>query len=79
MWSPRNLGGNALSLTHTHTHTHTVLVCYISLNKPVLQPDSLVDNIKFDHGYTAKSPAIVNVSALYAFQYLNWPSVSLVT
>ena len=31
--------------------------CYI------LQPDTLVDHIKFDHGYTAKSPAIVNVCA----------------
>ena len=36
----------------------------IPLNKSwSLQPESLVDNIKFDHGYTAKSPAIVNVSA----------------
>lgn len=35
----------------------------IPLNKSLfLQPESLVDNIKFDHGYTAKSPAIVNVS-----------------
>ncbi|XP_042403333.1 E3 ubiquitin-protein ligase UPL3-like isoform X1 [Zingiber officinale] len=25
------------------------------------EPDSLVDNIKFDHGYTAKSPAIINL------------------
>jgi E3 ubiquitin-protein ligase TRIP12 len=29
----------------------------------LLQPESLVDNIKFDHGYTVKSPAILNVSA----------------
>lgn len=26
-----------------------------------LQAESLVDHIKFDHGYTAKSPAITNV------------------
>lgn len=26
-----------------------------------MQADTLVDHIKFDHGYTAKSPAIVNV------------------
>ncbi|XP_020963716.1 E3 ubiquitin-protein ligase UPL3-like isoform X2 [Arachis ipaensis] len=26
--------------------------------------DTLVDHIKFDHGYTAKSPAIVNVQFL---------------
>ncbi|XP_039138135.1 E3 ubiquitin-protein ligase UPL3 isoform X2 [Dioscorea cayenensis subsp. rotundata] len=25
------------------------------------EPDSLVDHIKFDHGYTAKSPAIINL------------------
>jgi hypothetical protein len=27
-----------------------------------MQPDTLVEHIKFDHGYTSKSPAIVNVS-----------------
>lgn len=27
----------------------------------MLQAETLVDHIKFDHGYTAKSPAIVNV------------------
>jgi len=26
-----------------------------------LQTETLADHIKFDHGYTAKSPAIVNV------------------
>jgi E3 ubiquitin-protein ligase TRIP12 len=26
--------------------------------------ETLVDHIKFDHGYTAKSPAIVNVCSL---------------
>lgn len=28
----------------------------------IIQAETLVDNIKFDHGYTAKSPAIINVS-----------------
>ncbi|XP_052118056.1 E3 ubiquitin-protein ligase UPL3-like isoform X2 [Arachis duranensis] len=28
--------------------------------------DTLVDHIKFDHGYTAKSPAIVNLSSTAA-------------
>ncbi|KQJ92735.1 E3 ubiquitin-protein ligase UPL3 [Brachypodium distachyon] len=27
----------------------------------IWEPESLVDNIKFDHGYTAKSPAIINL------------------
>jgi hypothetical protein len=30
-----------------------------------------VDNIKFDHGYTAKSPAIVNVSAFVLTCYIS--------
>lgn len=29
-----------------------------------MQAETLVDHIKFDHGYTAKSPAIVNVRQL---------------
>jgi hypothetical protein len=33
----------------------------------LMQPDTLVDHIKFDHGYTAKSPAIVNVCLLLQF------------
>jgi hypothetical protein len=30
----------------------------------VMQPDTLIEHIKFDHGYTSKSPAIINVSFL---------------
>ena len=44
----------------------------------MLQPESLVDNIKFDHGYTAKSPAIVNVSASYIPSILIWQSINLI-
>lgn len=29
--------------------------------------ETLVENIKFDHGYTAKSPVIINVSFLLKF------------
>jgi len=32
----------------------------------IWEPESLVDNIKFDHGYTAKSPAIVNLLEIMA-------------
>lgn len=32
-----------------------------------MQSESLADNIKFDHGYTAKSPAIVNVGCFPGF------------
>lgn len=32
-----------------------------------LQAETLVDHIKFDHGYTAKSPAIVNVFVCLIF------------
>lgn len=28
----------------------------------MLKMETLVDHIKFDHGYTAKSPVIINVS-----------------
>jgi E3 ubiquitin-protein ligase TRIP12 len=36
-----------------------------------VQPDTLVEHIKFDHGYTSKSPAIINVSFLVCnFQVL---------
>ena len=28
----------------------------------IMQPETLPEHIKFDHGYTSKSPAIVNVS-----------------
>ena len=31
----------------------------------VVQPESLPDIMKFDHGYTASSPPIRNVSALF--------------
>uniref|UniRef100_A0A0E0MDG3 HECT-type E3 ubiquitin transferase n=1 Tax=Oryza punctata TaxID=4537 RepID=A0A0E0MDG3_ORYPU len=34
--------------------------------REIWEPDSLVDNIKFDHGYTAKSPAIVNLLEIMA-------------
>ena len=33
----------------------------INLFFSFLQTETLADHIKFDHGYTAKSPAIVNV------------------
>ncbi|XP_047080766.1 E3 ubiquitin-protein ligase UPL3-like [Lolium rigidum] len=32
----------------------------------IWEPESLVDNIKFDHGYTAKSPAILNLLEIMA-------------
>ncbi|KAG2655300.1 hypothetical protein PVAP13_1KG003000 [Panicum virgatum] len=32
----------------------------------IWEPESLVDNIKFDHGYTAKSPAIVSLLEIMA-------------
>lgn len=38
-----------------------VLMCHCFFN---VQSETLADHIKFDHGYTAKSPAIVNVYPL---------------
>lgn len=35
-----------------------------------MQAETLVDHIKFDHGYTAKSPAIVNVCSFLGFSKL---------
>ncbi|KAG8057828.1 hypothetical protein GUJ93_ZPchr0002g24179 [Zizania palustris] len=34
--------------------------------REIWEPESLVDNIKFDHGFTAKSPAIVNLLEIMA-------------
>lgn len=48
-----------------------LLLCYSKLITTELsfpcsvQPETLVDHIKFDHGYTAKSPAIVNVCTFF--------------
>ena len=45
----------------------------MALNKPWnLQLESLVDNIKFDHGYTAKSPVIMNVSSFILICYISY-------
>lgn len=41
-------------------HIHLML----HVNFLLTQMETLVDHIKFDHGYNAKSPAIVNVSKL---------------
>lgn len=35
----------------------------------LIQAETLVDHIKFDHGYTAKSPAIVYVSLFFSCQW----------
>ena len=48
----------------------SALINYKSL---FLQAETLVDHIKFDHGYTAKSLAIVNVLSLP----LNFPTLNL--
>ncbi|KAF5182988.1 E3 ubiquitin-protein ligase upl3-like, partial [Thalictrum thalictroides] len=32
------------------------------------EAETLVDHIKFDHGYTAKSPTIVNVSSFAIYR-----------
>ncbi|KNA15559.1 hypothetical protein SOVF_097120 [Spinacia oleracea] len=37
------------------------LDCLLCGRRELWKPDMLVDHIKFDHGYTAKSPAIVNL------------------
>ncbi|XP_010690374.2 E3 ubiquitin-protein ligase UPL3 [Beta vulgaris subsp. vulgaris] len=37
------------------------LDCLLCGRRELWQPEMLVDHIKFDHGYTAKSPAIVNL------------------
>lgn len=37
------------------------LDCLLCGRRELWQPEALVDHIKFDHGYTAKSPAIVNL------------------
>ncbi|KAF5752015.1 E3 ubiquitin-protein ligase UPL3-like [Tripterygium wilfordii] len=39
-------------------HESDYLLCG---RRELWEPDTLVDHIKFDHGYTAKSPAIVNL------------------
>ena len=35
-----------------------------------MQAETLVDHIKFDHGYTAKSPAVINVCFFSRFTKL---------
>ncbi|KAL2937119.1 E3 ubiquitin-protein ligase UPL3 [Bienertia sinuspersici] len=35
--------------------------CLLCGRRELWKPDALVDHIKFDHGYTAKSPAIINL------------------
>ena len=51
----------------------------------LLQVEKLVDHIKFDHGYTTKSPPIVNVSifsSYFLYGYLisfTWAIISLLT
>lgn len=42
-------------------------ICMVNDKFLFLQAETLVDHIKFDHGYTAKSPAIVNVSVFLIF------------
>ncbi|CAO2813746.1 unnamed protein product [Amaranthus hypochondriacus] len=37
------------------------LDCLLCGRRELWKPDTLVDHIKFDHGYTAKSPAIINL------------------
>ncbi|CAO2815602.1 unnamed protein product [Amaranthus hypochondriacus] len=37
------------------------LDCLLCGRRELWQPDTLVDHIKFDHGYTSKSPAIINL------------------
>lgn len=40
-----------------------LLVLFASFIESPLQAETLAEHIKFDHGYTAKSPAIINVSS----------------
>ena len=35
-----------------------------------MQAETLIDHIKFDHGYTAKSPAVINVCFFSRFTKL---------
>uniref|UniRef100_A0A0D9W2Y2 HECT-type E3 ubiquitin transferase n=1 Tax=Leersia perrieri TaxID=77586 RepID=A0A0D9W2Y2_9ORYZ len=37
------------------------LDCLVCGRQELWKPETLVDHIKFDHGYTAKSPAVVNL------------------
>lgn len=52
-------------ITSCNLETYIFYICVFKLQISFLmQPESLVDHIKFDHGYTAKSPAILNVCYL---------------
>ena len=42
--------------------TKVVIHCFYQFNE-------LLDHIKFDHGYTASSPPVVNVSVITSFIY----------